>query len=283
MSSAAIEIVPSLPPAGIRSVHNVGCRTQATQNQPPQNSRDSPVFDDLSPEDIALLKELAEKGAPVSEARLNAEALRSLSMRRYIKRLSGFSIITPDGRRALESLSRGQEPAAVTQPARVPHPSARNGGAPEAEPAPGDELRVNSTQEDMLRQLAQAEAPVPFDDLDGRVVRALEGRELVRRVDGLVELTDAGRAFYDTRVRRRRRARSGWVKSAAAPVEGTEDRSRRGQSIREAVDALQRAVGSADVLDIGDLEAPAEDAFAALLELADRLDRGADPRRITPG
>ena len=65
------------------------------------------MFDDLSPEEIALLKELADKGAPVSEARLSADALRHLAMRRYIKRLSGFSIITPDGRRALQALDRG--------------------------------------------------------------------------------------------------------------------------------------------------------------------------------
>jgi hypothetical protein len=241
--------------------------------------------DDLSPEDIALLKELAEKGAPVSEARLNPDALRSLSMRRYIKRLSGFSIITPDGRRALQSLARGQQPDAVSQPARIPHPSARvstNGAAPEPEGV-DDETRVNNTQEDMLRLLAQSEADVPFDDLDGRVVRALEGRGLVRRVEGLVQLTDAGRAFYESKVRRRRRARSGWVKAAAVPTEGTEDRTVRARSIREAVDALQRAIGSADRLEIGDLDAPADEAFAALLELAERIERGADPRRITRG
>lgn len=242
------------------------------------------MFEDLSPEDITLLKELAEKGAPVSEARLNPDALRSLTMRRYIKRLSGFSIITPDGRRALQSLERGQQPAPMTHRERIPHPSARvvvHASEPEVEE--DDETRVNNTQEDMLRQLAQAEAPVPFDDLDGRVVRALEGRGLVRKVDGLVEVTDAGRAFYESKVRRRRRARSGWVKNAPVPVEGTEDRSVRARSIREAVDALQRAVGDADTLEIGDLDATARDAFTGLLELADRLERGADPRRIKRG
>lgn len=242
------------------------------------------MFDDLSPEDIALLKELAEKGAPVSDARLNPDALRSLTMRRYIKRLSGFSIITPDGRKALQSLERGQQPAPMTHRERIPHPSARVVvTASEPEEDADDETRVNNTQEDMLRQLAQSEAPVPFDDLDGRVVRALEGRGLVRKADGLVELTDAGRAFYESKVRRRRRARSGWVKNAPGPVEGTEDRSVRARSIREAVDALQRAVGDADTLEIGDLDAPAREAFAALLELADRLERGADPRRIKRG
>jgi hypothetical protein len=247
---------------------------------PPQNLS---VFDDLSPDEISLLRELAEKGAPVSEARLNADALRHLGMRRYIKRLSGFSIITPDGRRALQALDRGQQPALPAHRERIPHPSARV-VTTSAEPEPddeGDETRVNNTQEEMLRQLALAEAPVPFDDLDGRVVRALEGRGLVRKAEGLVELTEAGRGFYDTKVRRRRRARSGWVKSAPVSTEGTEDRSTRANSIREAVDALQRAVSGADTLEIGDLEASAEDAFNGLLELASRIERGADPRRIT--
>jgi hypothetical protein len=253
-------------------------RTATALALPPQTIR---VFDDLSPDEIALLKQLAEKGAPVSEARLDADALRALTMRRYIKRMSGFSVITPDGRRALQSLARGQQPATTPHPERIPHPNARViASAPQPE-AEDDETRVNNTQEDMLRQLALAEAPVPFDDLDGRVVRALEGRGLVRRAEGLVVLTDAGRAFYESKVRRRRRARSGWVKASPVPTEGTEDRTVRARSIREAVDALQRAIGSADELEIGDLQANADDAFAALLELADRIERGADPRRIT--
>ncbi|HEX2081201.1 MAG TPA: hypothetical protein VHG08_26090 [Longimicrobium sp.] len=241
------------------------------------------MLDELSPAEITLLKELAEKGAPVSEARLDANALRTLMLRRYIKRMSGFSVITPDGRRALESIQRGQTPAAAP-PLRHRDIFPVAGAAPEAssdEEAP--DTTVNTTQEDMLRQLALAEQPVPFDDLDGRVVRALEGRGLVRKVDGLVSLTDAGRAFYESKVRRRRRARSGWVKAQPVPAEGTEDRRVRAQSIRDAVDALQRAIGGADELEIGDLPAVAEDAFAGLMELADRIERGADPRRITRG
>jgi hypothetical protein len=243
------------------------------------------VLDELSPAEITLLKELAEKGAPVSEARLDGDSLRTLMMRRYIKRMSGFSVITPDGRRALESIQRGQSPAAAA-PLRhrdmFPLPvSAAPQAASDEDEAP--DTTVNTTQEDMLRQLALAEQPVPFDDLDGRVVRALEGRGLVRKSDGLVLLTDAGRAFYESKVRRRRRARSGWVKASPLPAEGTEDRRSRAQSIRDAVDALQRAVGGADELEIGDLPAVADDAFAGLLDLADRIERGADPRRITRG
>ena len=140
------------------------------------------ISDELSPAEITLLKELADKGAPVSEARLDANALRTLVLRRHIERMSGFSVITPDGRRALDAIQRGQTPAA-SPPVRhhdsfpvAPAPRA----APDEEEAPG--TTVNTTQEDMLRQLALA-AAVPFDDLDGRVVRALEGLGLARYYD----------------------------------------------------------------------------------------------------
>ncbi|HEU0013884.1 MAG TPA: hypothetical protein VFQ45_09375 [Longimicrobium sp.] len=234
------------------------------------------MFQDLTETETAVLRQLAERGSPVAETTLDAEALRTLVLHRYIRRLSGFVVITPDGRRALQELQQGRQPApsrgrAYPLPERAPQPAAEE---------EGEAPRVNTTQEDMIRRLVQAEAAVPFDDLDGRVVRALEGRGLVRRVDGLVELTDPGRAFYERNVRRRRRARSGWARSVvASPTEG-DDRPKRAHSIREAVDALRRAVGGLDTLEIGDLEAHAEDAFNGLLELADRIERGADPRRI---
>lgn len=244
------------------------------------------MFDELTPEEISLLRELAKNGGPVSEARLSAEALRTLALRRYVKRLSGFSIVTPEGRRALQALDRGEQPQHPgPRPAAFPGLlSQRDEPAPAGEAAEGSGTTLNPMQEDMLRQLALADAPVPFDDLDGRVVRALEGRELVRRIDGRVEITDAGREFYQSRVRRRRRVRAGWARTAPAPAEERSDeRALRARSIREAVDALRRAVGGAETIPIEDMEAPAEDAFRAFLELADRIERGADPRRISRG
>ena len=56
----------------------------------------------------------------------------------------------------------------ITPTPITPAPQPRN----DEDEAP--DTTVNTTQEDMLRQLALAEQPVPFDDLDGRVVRALE-------------------------------------------------------------------------------------------------------------
>jgi DNA-binding MarR family transcriptional regulator len=260
------------------------------RQRPSHPSREHPsVFDELSPEEIALLKELADKGSPVSEARLDADALRSLGLRRYIKRLSGFSIITPDGRRALQSLARGGTPAPAARQRDhgpyVPTPAPVEEAAPAAE---GDGTTVNSTQEDMLRQLAQAESPVPFDDLDGRVVRALEGRGLVRRAAGVLEVTEAGREFYDRHVRRRRRARSGWLRvgsegsSAPPPADAAEERRRRADELRRAIAALEQALSGETMIDVGGEEkASVAEALVGLRELAERVERGEDPRRIT--
>ena len=244
------------------------------------------VFDELNADEISLLRELAQNGGPVSEARLSGDSLRTLALRRYVKRLSGFSIVTPEGRKALQALDRGEQPH---------HPGPRPAAFPELlagrdEPAASaaddaSGATLNATQEDMLRQLALADAAVPFDDLDGRVVRALEGRGLVQRIDGRVEITEAGKAFYEGKVRRRRRVRRSWAPGAppADDSRPVDERVVRARSIREAVEALRGAVGSADTLPLEELEAPAEDAFRALLELADRIERGADPRRISRG
>jgi hypothetical protein len=242
------------------------------------------VFDDLSTAEITLLRDLAQRGSPTSEARLDADALRTLGMRRYVKRLSGFAVITPDGRRALSSLDQGIAPTPAAVPARISHPSEAAPAAEADAPVENGEVMLNATQEDMLRNLALAESPVPFDDLDGRVVRALEGRGLLRREDGRVVLTDSGREFYQSRVRRRRRARAGGWATTAQPAPAAEEpvdmENRAAQSIREAVGILRQTIGGADEITVGDLEAPADDTFSALLELADRIERGADPRRI---
>jgi hypothetical protein len=243
-----------------------------------------PVFDELSTAEISLLRDLAQRGSPTSEARLDADALRTLAMRRYVKRLSGFAVITPDGRRALTSLDQGIAPTPAAVPARISHPSEAAPAAEPDAPAENGEVMLNSTQEDMLRQLALAESPVPFDDLDGRVVRALEGRGLVGREDGRVVLTESGREFYQSRVRRRRRARAGGWATTSQPVQPAEEpadiENRAAQSLREAVDILRHAIGGADPIEVADMEAPADDTFAALIELADRIEQGGDPRRI---
>ncbi|MBB4638380.1 hypothetical protein [Longimicrobium terrae] len=236
------------------------------------------MSDELSPAEMTVLRDLARRGNPMSEVRLDTEALVALAARRFVRRISGFAVITPEGQRAFAELSRPAAPAPIAGEAPAPAPEA----AADGDAADGADVQLNETQEDMVRQLALANADMPFDDLDGRVVRALEGRGLVQRMDGLVSLTDAGRRMYEERIRRRRRARTGWVGAPAprADVSPEEERSAPEKAIREAVDVLRGTVPGEDNIMLGDLEAPAEDAFKALLELADRIERGDDPRRI---
>jgi hypothetical protein len=234
---------------------------------------------DLSPEETRLLRKLADAGSPVSEATLSQSDLRTLQVRRFVKRLGGFSVITADGRRALQSADDGFDVPFTARTERSREAPAQAASAPEETPADAA-LRLNTLQEDVLRKLAQEGFSMAMDDFDGRVLRALEGRGLVRRVDGRVEVTEAGRAFYESKVRRRRRARAGWVRPATANGD-TDERKSRAATIREAVDALRRAIGGTDELEIGEFPAPADEAFEGLLELAARIERGADPRRIT--
>ena len=122
---------------------------------------------------------------------------------------------------------------------------------------------------------------MPVDDLDGRVIRALEGRGLVCRTEGRVGVTEEGRRFYEQRVRRRRRVRANHTHAApAAAAPDADERKPRARLLRNAVEALQRVIGDAETIPLGDLDAPAADALAAISELADRIERGDDPRRI---
>lgn len=255
----------------------------------------------LSPAETSLLRRLAGPGITPEEG-LDPPTLEILAERGLVLRLGGYVRLSPEGRGALARNGNGGPagsshpvgrrrpggghaaaphlPArgpAVAEPAAAPAaPAATVSAEPEAD-LPGTTL--NDRQEDLLRALVQEDAPVPVDDLDGRVIRALEGRGLVRRSEGRVAVTEEGRSFYERRVRRRRRARAGYAHTAAAAPEADE-RKTRARLLRNAVEALHRVIGDAEEIEVGDLNATAADALAALGELADRIERGDDPRRI---
>lgn len=254
----------------------------------------------LTPDEARVLQHLATAGGAVDEAKLDAAALETLAGRGYVRRLAGYAIISPDGRGAL----RGAGPVASATPrALEPRPAGIGGvrrpGGVKAEPAPAPEpaaaeeeakddgaaVKVNALQEDLLRRLVQERDPLPVDDLDGRVVRALEGRGLAQRNAGVLEVTEAGRAFYERNVRRRRRVRSGWLGGAQPPAapgrDGGDDKPTRAELLLRAVDALAQAIGGDVEIEVGDLTARADEALEGFRELAGRIERGEDPRRIT--
>lgn len=257
----------------------------------------------LTPAETSLLRQLSGPGI-TTEKGLDPPTLDALTERGLVLRLGGYARLSPEGRSLLmrnggggpaasshpvRRRPGGERPAAPALPATDDAPTSPADAAPpapSASPAEPDadlpDTTLNDRQEDMLRTLVQQDAAVPMDDLDGRVIRALEGRGLVRRGEGRVEVTEEGRAFYERKVRRRRRARAGYAHTAAAAPEADE-RKTRARLMRNAVEALRRVVGDAEQIEVGDLNATAADALAALAELADRIERGDDPRRIVRG
>lgn len=130
------------------------------------------------------------------------------------------------------------------------------------------DMLLSSKQTDLLRELFLRAEPVAEEDLDGRVVRALESRGFVERHDGRIALTEAGRAYFESRVRRRRRA----GQLAAEP----DPRGARAEAILRAVEMLERAVPLDRRMTVGDVEASGREVVEGLRRLARRL----EPRRI---
>jgi hypothetical protein len=261
----------------------------------------------LSVAENRILTHLLTDGGAVEESQLDADVLRSLEARGLVRCLAGFAIISNLGRKLVKSTPAPETPwipapRTGRRPGGVAPVSADPDGASDAEaqapaagveqpaaadtPAAGEEAapKLNPLQEDLLRRAVQGGEPLALDDLDGRVVRALEGRALVRRNAGVLEVTEAGRAFYERHVRRRRRARSGWLRGAGPaappPADAADERRQRADELRRAIAALEQALSDETQLEIGDLSATAADALAGLRELADRVERGEDPRRI---
>jgi DNA-binding MarR family transcriptional regulator len=250
----------------------------------------------LSVAENQVLTHLLTDGGAVEESELDGDVVRTLEERGMVRCLGGFAIISAKGREVLRQTPSPESPwTPAPRPQRRAAPRADEPLAAAAEPAaPGAERpaeaaddqapKVNTLQEDLLRRLVQEAEPVPVDDLDGRVVRALEGRGLVRRNAGVLEVTEAGREFYERHVRRRRRARSGWLRvggtAPAAPADPAEERRQRADALRRAIAALEQALSGETTIEVGDEAASAAQALAGLRDLADRVERGDDPRRV---
>ncbi|MBV9775176.1 MAG: hypothetical protein JO040_14580 [Gemmatimonadetes bacterium] len=126
------------------------------------------------------------------------------------------------------------------------------------------DILLSSRQTDLLRELFQREAPMAEEHLDGRVVRALESRGLVGRDGGWVSLTQDGRTYFESRVRRRRRA----GQLAAEP----DPRGARADAILRAIEMLERAIPMDGALRVGDVDARGHDVVEGLKRLAGRLE-----------
>ena len=131
-------------------------------------------------------------------------------------------------------------------------------------------ITLSPKQSDLLRDLSRRTAPVPVDHLDGRVLRALESRNLIEQRNGWVTVTDEGRSHFETHVRRRRKV----GRHAAEPT----PRGARAESILRAVEILELALPREAEMLVGDVHAYADDVVEGLRRFARQLESG----KITP-
>jgi hypothetical protein len=128
---------------------------------------------------------------------------------------------------------------------------------------------LNEKQADLLRFLTRQADPVPTDDLDGRIIRALKLRECIVERNGHVSVTEEGRAALEDKPQRRRRGRRPNVEKTAGHA--------RAQAIRRAIAALERALPSEAEVAVGNIFAYADDVVDGFRKYARKLEtRGKD-------
>jgi hypothetical protein len=138
------------------------------------------------------------------------------------------------------------------------------GGVAEREAAPAPAGRLSPAQEEFLRYLLRQTSPVLEDHVDGRVMRALLARGLVRRSAGWVSPTEAAAAELSSHARHDRKAR---IRRAAQSPQ-----SARAEAVLRAVEQLETALPrDAEVLVAGQ-PAYADDLLAALRRFAREMD-----------
>jgi glutathione S-transferase len=125
---------------------------------------------------------------------------------------------------------------------------------------------LNDKQADLLRYLDRQSGPVSSADLDGRVIRALKSRACIEEKDGMVTVTEQGRAALSQRPARRTRGRRPAVEKSAGHA--------RAQAIRRALDALEAALPRDAEVAVGPLFAYADDVVQGFRRYARSLERG---------
>jgi hypothetical protein len=142
-------------------------------------------------------------------------------------------------------------------------PPAELGAAAAVQPGPAAEGVLSPSQAELLRHLTLAEEPVPADELDGRVLRALCWRGLAVVEEGHARATDEGRQHFETKVKKRRRVRS----ERHVPSDAAERAEMVLQVVRQLETALPRTMRHA----VGDLHVDTPELLAALEEYALQL------------
>ncbi len=183
-------------------------------------------------------------GPDQTSASWHDQALGSLA-----DELRAFCASRPSTTSAISHVSSwaGSDPAA---------PAADPQAAAVVQPHPVAEGALSPSQAELLRLLTLAEEPLPADDLDGRVLRALCRRGLASVEEGHARATDDGRHHFETKVRKRRRVRS----ERQVPSDAAERAGSIVQVVRQLETALPRSMRHA----VGDLDVDKPELLAAL-------------------
>ena len=196
-----------------------------------------------------LLRFICDRGA-VPRDQLDGRVLRPLLLQGWVTEHAGIVRATPTGQ-ALAG--RGTD-----DPVR----------SRESIPAQG---RLSRAQEEFLRYLLRQTSPVLEDHVDGRVLRALLARGLVRSSGGWVSPTEeaaaqlSSHAHRDQRLRTRRAGRS--------------PQSARAEAVFRAVEQLEAALPLDAELLVVQQPAYADDVLAGLRRFARGLDAASRTRR----
>jgi hypothetical protein len=210
--------------------HDQGSRqTRRGENPRPQGRRSTWG---LKPRQQDLLQEIVRSGGvPIDQA--DGRVLRPLRSAGLVQ-VSGSRVeATPDGLRHARQNS-GHLPA---------------------------RSRLNEKQEELLRLVLRS-GPVPSEEVDGRVARALLARGLVTLRDDLVTATSAGRTYFDEQ-------------PPAAPRRGRRRAENpRAAVIRRATRELESVIPPGSEVLVGNIMAAADDLVDAFRRHARKLDDG---------
>jgi hypothetical protein len=196
-----------------------------------------------------LLRFICDRGA-VSRDQLDGRVLRPLVSQGWVAEHAGLVRATATGRALARHGTDGP---------------ARPG---ESIPAQG---RLSRAQEEFLRYLLRQTSPVPEDHVDGRVLRALLARGLVRSSGGWVSPSDDAAARLSSHARRDQRLRTQRA--------GRSPQSARAEAVFRAVDQLEAALPLDAELLVGQQPAYADDVLAGLRRFARGLDAASRTRR----
>jgi hypothetical protein len=166
----------------------------------------------MKPHQIELLHSICRAGA-MPAAQIDGRVLRPLTGNGFVTEAGATVRPTPAGR----TLAGQSQSTSVAQAGPTVAPD-----------------RLSEKQEEVLRYMLRQTGPVPVDHLDGRVLRALSSRGLLKAVGGWVSPTAAAKphlrqhAHKDRQLGRRRAASSA--------------RSARAEAILKIVEQLEGAI-----------------------------------------